>query len=304
MRSRRPGGALSGIERLSRLLVVALILGSAVGLSLALSGVGVAIGLFPPPELRDWHAYYAAAERLREGAPLFPAVADPNAETTYRYSPWFAVAWIPLTLLPREAAGVVWVGLMYAAVAVALVPLLRSGRLPAQLLAALMLPFLVQAADQGNVHPLLVAALVHGVDGRWGPIAIGVAASLKGFPILYAGHYALRRQWGHCLASLLVAAALLAPFLLTDLTHYPLLAGPTGSLNLISPLAWLAGAAIGIAAAVRFARSPAGWFATSLAIVLAMPRLVLYDMSYLLVTGRELLGKVTKPERPRDRSPR
>lgn len=49
----------------------------------------------------DMGAYWEAAIRLREGQPLYVPHADVNAVNVYRYAPWFAWAWIPLTSLPR-----------------------------------------------------------------------------------------------------------------------------------------------------------------------------------------------------------
>lgn len=88
---------------------------------------------------------------------------------------------------------------------------------------------------------------------------------------------------------------LTAPTLLFDLSHYPLSPGPLAGLWLISPIAWAAGAVVGLAALLRFARGRAGWFAASLAVVMAIPRLLYYDMTFLLVTGRELLESAGPP---------
>jgi hypothetical protein len=281
----------SWLERLSRALVTVLILGLSIGLTLTFVGVGEALGLVPSAADHDWQAYYYAAQRLRTGDPLYPPVEDPGTASVYRYPPWFAVAWIPLSYLPPEVASVVWVTAMFVAGGFALAPLLSSGSRPAILLGALLLPFLAQAAIHGNVQPLLVALLVHTVDGRLGPIAIGVAASLKGFPVIYAFVYAVRREWRNFGISVCVTAALAGTLLLADLANYPLYPGSLAGLWLISPIAWGLGAVIAIATAVWFARSSVGWFAASVAVVMSIPRLLYYDMTFLLVTGREPLGR-------------
>ncbi len=74
----------------------------------------------------DVAAYWNAAERLRDGQPLYVA-GPPNASDLYRYAPWFAVAWIPLTYLPHDAVVAAWVGLMIAAALASTVPLLWRG---------------------------------------------------------------------------------------------------------------------------------------------------------------------------------
>ncbi|HLB38615.1 MAG TPA: hypothetical protein VJL31_18745 [Gemmatimonadales bacterium] len=277
------------LERIARDLAVALIIGVGIGLTLTYVGVGEALGLVPSSPEQDWQAYLGAAERLRAGAPLYPQVADPGAASVYRYAPWFAAAWVPLTFLPRDAVSVGWVLAMFAASGVALWPLITSRRWGLVLLGGLLAPFLAGASIHGNVQPLIVLALVRTVDGRAGPVAVGVSASLKGFPLLYAAHYAALGEWRRCLVAVAVALVLTAPMLLFDLSHYPLSPGPLAGLWLISPIAWAAGALVGLAVLVRFARGPAGWFSASLAVVMAMPRLLYYDMTFLLVTGRELL---------------
>jgi hypothetical protein len=180
---------------------------------------------------------------------------------------------------------------MYLACGVALWPLVTSGRWGLALLGGLFAPFLAEAASNGNVQPLIVAVLVRTVDGRSGAIAIGVSASLKGFPILYAVRYAVRGEWRQLVVAVTVAVVLSAPLLLFDLRNYPLSAGPLAGLWLISPVAWAVGATLGFGALVRFRRGPAGWFSASLAVVMAMPRLLYYDMTFLLVTGRDLLDR-------------
>jgi hypothetical protein len=276
------------LERAARDLSIALIVGVGIGLTLTYVGVGEALGLVPSSPTQDWHVYFAAAERLRSGAILYPPLAESDFATTYRYSAWFAMAWVPLTYLPRDAVGVGWVMAMFVASGVALWPFARSRRLGIVLLGSLLAPFLAEASIHGNVQPAIMAALVRTIDGRAGPIAVGVSASLKAFPLLYAVRYALLGEWRRCTVAVAVTLLLAAPTLLFDLSYYPLHAGPFAGLWLVSPVAWAAGAVVGIAALVRFARGPGGWFAASFGLVMVMPRLILYDLTYLLVTGRRL----------------
>jgi hypothetical protein len=196
---------------------------------------------------------------------------------------------LPLTFLPRDAVGVGWVLAMFVASAVALWPLVTSRHWGLVLLSGLLAPFMAGASIHGNVQPMIVAALVRTLDGGLGPVAVGISASLKGFPLIYAIRYAVLGEWRRCLVAVAVTLVLTAPILLFDLRDYPLSPGPLAGLWLISPIAWAAGAALGLAALVRFARGPAGWFSASFAVVMAMPRLLYYDMTFLLVTGRELL---------------
>src|SRR5436190_22274724 len=79
-------------RRMPRLFATAGIVGISLALFIfSVRGIG----------LEDTAAYWAAAERLREGQQLYPLLAHPElaqfSATTYVYSPWFAFAWLPLT---------------------------------------------------------------------------------------------------------------------------------------------------------------------------------------------------------------
>ena len=132
----------------------------------------------------DAGAYYDAAVRLTTGQPLYLAM-HPEAHEVYRYAPWFAYAWIPLTVLPRDLAMHLWSLAMLACSFVAIWPLLRRGTRAAVALAALLGAFLAETAMFGNVHPAVVALLVVAARSRWMPVAIGIATSIKLVPILF-----------------------------------------------------------------------------------------------------------------------
>jgi hypothetical protein len=277
--------------RLAKGLVIAMVLGCSIGLTLTFLGVSEWLGLVAAPKEHDWQAYWNAGLRLRRGELLYPPIPDQGAASVYRYAPWFAVAWMPLTYLPQDMVVMVWVLGMYVASAAALWPLLSSRRWPAILLGAMFLPFLVQASSSGNVQPLIVAGLVYTIEGRGGPLMIGVAGSLKGFPALYAVRYLALRQWWRAGLALGIGIALASPILLFDLTNYPWYAGALAGLWAVSPLAWALGALVGMGVAIRHARSRAGWFSASVGVVLTIPRLLYPDMTFLLVTGRGALQR-------------
>lgn len=238
--------------------------------------------------LSDMNAYWNAAMRLREGAPLFPPLADPSAADVYRYSPWFAAAWVPLTFLPKALVGVAWSLVLLAGTAAALWPLRREG-LTALAVGFLLGSFLVWAASLGNVQPLLVAALVHGLGRRSGPLWVGITASLKGVPLLYALVYLGRREWWRAAASVVVTALLIAPFLLVDLTSYPAGSGDAPSpLLAISPLLFAAVVAALMAVTVRLAATGSRFDRLSAAglVLAALPRITLLDLPQLLIGVR------------------
>lgn len=243
-------------------------------------GVGISQLVFTIGDwhLRDMGAYWEAATRLREGEPLYPALADTEASEVYRYAPWFAWAWVPLTMLPREAVNVLWSGILLVASAAALVPLLR---LRAWLAVAFFAPILVGISAIGNVQPLIVAALVLGVERRSAPLWIAVTASLKALPILFVLTYLGRGEWMRAALAILLTAILVAPMLLYGVGDYPTGAGDAAVL-----LAWPPIYAIVVAAAIlvsiRLARSRLAWLASATTVVLALPRFFVYDITFLM----------------------
>jgi glycosyl transferase family 87 len=229
--------------------------------------------------LSDAAAYWNAGLRLREGAPLYPLLTNVDASEVYRYAPWLAWLAVPFTYLPVQVAGAVWSAVLLVASGFALVPLARAR---AWVAVAFFAPILVGISAVGNVHPLLIASLAWTVERRTGPFWMGVAASLKIFPILFALVYLGRGQWGRALAAIVFTALLWAPALLYDLRGYATEAGQAASLISV-PLLWavVVGAAIGMT--LRLAPGRFGWLAAASTVVLALPRLFVYDVTYVVV---------------------
>src|SRR5919204_4006754 len=74
----------------------------------------------------DAGAYYEAAQRLVHGQQLYPAT-NPELHEVYRYAPWFAAAWVPLTVFPEPVVAHSWSLLMLACSGLAIWPVLRRG---------------------------------------------------------------------------------------------------------------------------------------------------------------------------------
>jgi hypothetical protein len=271
------------LARGARLVVLAIVIGWSI------SNIAFHVATW---SLSDMDAYWNAANRLREGAPLFPALTDPSAADVYRYSPWFAAAWVPLTFLPKAVVGVAWSLGLLTATAAALWPLRRGG-LTSLAVAFLLGSFLIWAASVGNVQPLLVAALVHGLERRSGPLWVGITASLKAVPILYALVYAGRREWARAGAALLITGIFAAPFLIVDLANYPAGSGDAPSpLLAISPVLYAAALATFMAGTIWLAsrRSAYDRLAAATAVLAALPRITLLDLPQLLVGIRPKAG--------------
>lgn len=268
----RPTTRLGGL----RLLTLAICIGF--GLAFVISNVR-------SWQLEDADAYWNAALRIRHGLSLYIPV-DPNADemVAYRYAPWLAWLWVPLTMLPKGVVQVGWSAVLIAACLWALIPLVQQRTVAAVCLAALLGGLLVRTASTGNVHAILVAMLVHGVPRRSAPIWIGVAASLKVAPVAYALVYLGRREWGRAALALGVTAVLVAPALLYDLSGYPTDPGESFSLlSLAGPVPWAAAAALCVLGAMALARTRWAWGAASVAVLSLIPRLELYSLTYLLV---------------------
>jgi hypothetical protein len=254
-----------------------------------IGGMGIAFVYWAATDwtLEDANAYWQAALRLREGRELYPVIGDVESSDIYRYAPWFAWLMVPITYLPPSVAGIAWSLVLLGASATAIWPLLRERR---HLHAAFFGPILIAISASGNVHALLVAALVHGVERRSGPLWIAIAASLKAVPVLLVLVYVGRRQWTMALLTLGLAAALVAPMLLYDLSNYPF--GPgTGGPVIRWPPAYLAALAAGIAVTLTLARTRYGWLASATTAALALPRFFTYDVTLLLV------GTVRRPRK-------
>jgi len=242
-------------------------------------GVGLAVTYWSLTSvgMEDVSAYWSAAIRFREGQPLYPAALDtPNAMyygEAYRYAPWFALAWVPLTYLPRELVTMAWAGTLLAAVAY--VGWALRGRWIAF---AVLMPFLLDSATEGNAQPLLVAGLVYGLSRRSGPLWIALAASLKGVPLAFVLVYLGRRQWRQAGITVGVTVLLVAPMLLFDVSHYPTDAG--GRVLFYGSLMYPVAIAVAAAATLLLARSRWGWVAAGATAVLAMPRFWTYDLTW------------------------
>lgn len=116
--------------------------------------------------LEDWDTYLSAAERVAGGGPVYDWT--PSPEYVYRYAPWFAFALVPFLWLPRAVADVTWSAIMMAGSLMAVLPLIRYRTWASLGLAVLMTGLLMRVASTGNVHPLLIGALVAGLQTRAG----------------------------------------------------------------------------------------------------------------------------------------
>lgn len=273
--ARTPGQSVA--ETSARLLVISL-----VAVVILLWTYATWTGKFGP-FLGDIDAYWNAGERLRLGQGLYPHVANDTAASVFRYSPWFAYAWVPLTLLPRWLVNVAWVTALVLGSAYSIRHLLdRQGIL----VAAFLGTTLCMAVQAGNVHPLLIAILVRTVGTRLAPLGIAAAASLKAFPILLIVVFVARRDWRAVIQTLALAAVFVSPLVAQDFRNYTIAPERTLSLISVNPVLWASIAVAAAAAALRLAHTRFRWLAAAVLVIAALPRVILYDFSYLLVGTR------------------
>lgn len=233
--------------------------------------------------LTDLKAYLAAAELLAAGGnPFEVQLWERGLPYHFHYSPWFAAVFVPLTALPVEVVRVGWSAILLVASALALVPIARHYGAPAFPLLVLMAFLLTNVVAEGNVQPILLAGLVWSLERPAGPIAIGVAASLKITPILLALVYVGRGEWRRAVISGTVAALLVAPTLLFELPETATATGGTG-LFTTAPVLWAATVVVAAGGTWWLARGRFGWLAAATATILALPRLLVFDVTNLLL---------------------
>lgn len=250
----------------------------------------------------DVDAYWQAALRLRSGQPLYLPSVDPDSYQVFRYAPWFAWLWVPLTSLPQAVVEWAWAAVLAVASVATLAGLARLRSPAAWALALVITPWLLSLVQVGNIQPLVVAMLGFGISRRSGPVWMGIAASLKGVPLVFGLVYLARREWLRLAASIAVMAILLTPTLLYDLSGYTTDPGRSFSLYYyVSPTAWFVAAAAAsvLALVMAIRRSPYVWVAVALAVMLLPPRTHVTYATFLVVG---LLGGAA--DRIKPRSPR
>jgi hypothetical protein len=268
------------IERIARLIAMTV---AVLGVILLM---GAALNGHVQP---DADAYWHAALRIRDGQALYGGQRGDETEI-YRYAPWFAFAWVPLTYLGQDAAYVVWRGILLLSTAVAIWPLVRRPNPASVTLAILLGGLLVTNLPAANVTPLIVGALAAGLRTRLGPLILGLAGSLKLFPLVLVAGFVAERRWLAAAVAIGVAGVLWLHVLAFDLRLYLEIGGPAfylGGVSLlrVSPFLWVpvAVAAAGLVVTLALHGSPWTWLAAAAAIPLAVPRVWLPDAGYVLV---------------------
>jgi len=229
-------------------------------------------------DLLDMSAYSDAAMRIRAGEVLYGG--DVHLNSAYRYAPWFAYAWVPLSYLPDTIVRVGWSMLLLLGAAMSVRPLLRATKASALLL-ILFVPLMFGSASGGNVQPLMIGVLVWGLSTRWGWLAVGFAASLKLIPLAFCAVFIAERRWWQAVGAVALTAVLWAPLFWLPIEPVTF---DTGLARLLPTPLWFIIPALGGAVALTFAarRARHTALAAAVAAILALPRLFIYEIAVLL----------------------
>ncbi len=280
---RATGARVLGSRRLSYVFVAVAVLGAIIGAET------VRVHLIVDP-FADIRAYYDAGARLNAGDPLYVQPAGIDDPGFYRYPPLLAIAFRPLALLPFETAALIWEGLLLVAFAWTIVRL-GPRRRWTWLVLGWLAPAIGWSLAVGQAQVLVTLLLTLG-----SPLAIALAAHVKLFPLLIALHWAARRDrrsltrlvaW---VAGLTTASFALEPAGTLAFLGFPGLAQVGHVRNLspyaTSPLLWLVIVVALVGVAWWTARSRWGWATAVALVVLASPRLLLYQLSSLVASAR------------------
>jgi alpha-1,2-mannosyltransferase len=264
--------------------------------------IGVGQLVAPHAGMVDFRVYFAAAQALEHGRPLYasppPCCFNAGAMRGYTYPPLFAFLLIPLTGLPIDDAGRVWLGINYASLIALLVVGARAARprFSLETIGWLLLMMLASAPIGAAMYGIQVDPLIVLLEAvfAWsivtdrrlalGGAALALAACIKVSPLLIAPAILLlppRRalQAFACLAAGLAAGTLtmflISPQAVAYVTHVlPSFSGgvvspwnrslPGVILRLLGSQGWHPGSGLGtVFLLVEIAALAATWFVCS-----------------------------------------
>lgn len=167
----------------------------------------------------DYLAYDSAARRLAEGGLLYPpgtaeAYNSGAYSGLYLYAPPLAVALVPLTILPVDAATVAWffARLVLLGVGCAVLPVRREVRLTLFFVASISFPVLYDL-NLGNLSGILfvLGAVIWRWNGTpWAGAALAMALAVR-YPFGLVGiAWLVTRRWRSIAGAAIVGIAIIA----------------------------------------------------------------------------------------------
>ena len=255
---------------------------SVIGLLIGLGAVRLHLTSDP---LADVHAYYDAGARLNAGLPLYQQPATTNDADFYRYPPLLAILFRPLAVLPFEAAAAIWMAILAVATVATFWRLDRG--IPLLLATGMLAMPILWTLVIGQAQALVTLLLAFGT-----PFGVAAAGYLKLTPWLAAVYWIGRRdgvalrRLGIWVAGIGLVQLALAPGATLEYLSFLSLGQVGDVVNLspyaISPVLWISGVLLGVAAALRLSPTRWGWPAAVVLTVGATPRLLGYQLSTLL----------------------
>ena len=194
---------------------------------LAVAGVAVLAALFAfriGAGMADFEVNYRAGARLAAGETLY-RTADSHWQ--FKYSPFSALVYLPLSALPLAPAKAVWFALVALAIGamILLAGSLAAPGPPARARLVVLLSFLVLAKfflreiQLGQINAIIAALLmgstlllVRDEDDRPATAGLlwGLATALKPYAVIFLPYFVLKGKWKSLAAGLAVIAASLA----------------------------------------------------------------------------------------------
>jgi hypothetical protein len=165
-----------------------------------LTGVTVRVAVSKPTSHTVVPIYLQAAKCMLAGTDAYASHPALGLDV-YRNPPGFAVAFVPLTLLPEKVAGILWRWLGFALVVFGLRNLARDtlGLSPQQTawLFVLAFPLTLSSFDNGQANLHLMGTMALGTaavarrDWLWAGVWLALAVANKGYPLALVGLMAL-----------------------------------------------------------------------------------------------------------------
>lgn len=190
--------------------------------------LGLAFVFRAKAEMADFEVNYKAGQRIRSGETLY-RTADGHWQ--FKYLPFSAFLYVPLTLFSLSAAKAVWFTAILLATIMIFVlssQLIDSKRTtffsPAFFAALILARYFLRELQLGQINALITFLLVAGIwllvrsprprAGAAGGALAGLAAALKPYSVIFIPYFALRKRWAALGSGLaVIGLAVFAPVL-------------------------------------------------------------------------------------------
>jgi Glycosyltransferase family 87 len=202
---------------------------------ITIAAVAVFFGYYVSQHPMDFRVYHYGARGVLDGTrPVYGPTSGLGWPMHYRYPPLFLLLFAPLAMMPLGLAAALWVVAKIGVLIWLLVAFRKRGMKPttAYVVPALfILPYLIEEFRYGNAQFFVIALTIAGLlTLREKPLlsgaTLGLAISIKVWPLFFLPYLAVRRDWKPigCTLAFVAALALLPSFYF----------GVPGNLNLLA----------------------------------------------------------------------